>query len=78
MNDFWEPVEKPNNINVIGTKRIFTNKTDGVILRKRTHLAQGYTPRAGIDFDKIFAYVARLELIHIQISISCTQILKLF
>ena len=45
-NDVWELAPRPENVHVIGTKRIFKNKTDedGEIIRNKSWLvAQGYT-----------------------------------
>ena len=45
-NDVWTLVLRPNNVNVIGTKWIFKNKSDefGTITRNKARLAaQGYT-----------------------------------
>ena len=63
-NDVWTLVPRPNNVNVIGTKWIFKNKSDefGTITRNKARLvAQGYTQIEEIDFDETFAPVARLE-----------------
>lgn len=49
-NNEWELVEKPNNVNFIGTKWIFKNKTDkfGVIVRNEAGLvAKGYIQVGG-------------------------------
>ena len=71
-NDVWELVPRPKDTHVIGTKWIFKNKTDenGEIIRNKSRLVvQGYTKVEGIDFDESFAPVARLESIHILLSI---------
>ena len=49
--------------NVIGTKWVFQNKKDehGVVTRNKARLvAQGFTQVEGLDFEEIFALVARL------------------
>jgi hypothetical protein len=39
-NDVWEPVPRPNGHNIIGTKRIFKNKSDehGIVIRNKARL----------------------------------------
>ncbi|GJZ39172.1 putative ribonuclease H-like domain-containing protein, partial [Tanacetum coccineum] len=52
----------------IGTKRIFKNKKDerGIVIRNKARLvAQGHTQEEGIDFDEVFAPVARIEAIRL-------------
>ena len=41
-------------------------------------MAQGYTQVEGVDFDESFAPMARLESIHILMSIACTMNFKLY
>nr|GEU94634.1 ribonuclease H-like domain, reverse transcriptase, RNA-dependent DNA polymerase [Tanacetum cinerariifolium] len=56
----------PENINAIGTKWVYRNKKDerGIIVRNKVRLvAQGYTQEEGIDYDEVFAHVARIEAI---------------
>lgn len=62
-SEVWELVPRPNDVNVIGTKWIYKNKSDenGIITRNKARLvAQGYTQVEGLDFDETFALVARL------------------
>ncbi|GJZ15797.1 putative ribonuclease H-like domain-containing protein [Tanacetum coccineum] len=52
----------------IGTKWIFRNKKDerGIVIRNKARLvAQGHTQEEGIDYDEIFAPVARIEAIRL-------------
>ncbi|GJR95996.1 reverse transcriptase domain-containing protein [Tanacetum coccineum] len=54
---------------VIGTKWVYRNKKDekGVVVRNKARLvAQGYTQEEGIDYDEVFAPVARIEAIRTQ------------
>ena len=79
-NDVWELFPRLENFHVIGTKWIFKNKTgeDGEIIRNKSQLvAQGYM-QVGVDFDESFAPVARLESIHILMSIACIMMFKLY
>ncbi|GKA76466.1 putative ribonuclease H-like domain-containing protein [Tanacetum coccineum] len=52
----------------IGTKWVYRNKKDerGVLVRNKVRLvAQGYRQEEGIDYDEVFAFVARIEAIRI-------------
>nr|GEV81108.1 retrotransposon protein, putative, unclassified [Tanacetum cinerariifolium] len=52
----------------IGSRWVFKNKKDekGIVIRnKATLVAQGYTQEEGIDYDKVFAPVARIEAIRL-------------
>ncbi|KAG9446390.1 hypothetical protein H6P81_012518 [Aristolochia fimbriata] len=77
-NQVWTLVPRPANINVIGTKWVFKNKTDeeGNVVRNKARLvAQGYTQVEGVDFDETFAPVARLESIRLLLAVaSCLKI----
>ncbi|GJU22088.1 putative ribonuclease H-like domain-containing protein, partial [Tanacetum coccineum] len=49
-------------------KRVYRNKKDerGIVIRKKARLvAQGHTQEEGIDYDEVFAPVARIEAIRI-------------
>ncbi|GKB60249.1 putative ribonuclease H-like domain-containing protein [Tanacetum coccineum] len=50
----------------IGTKWVYRNKKDkrGIVIRNKARLvAQGYTQEEGINYDEVFAPVARIEAI---------------
>lgn len=79
-NDVWTLVQRPNLVNVIGTKWIFKNKSDefGTIVRNKARLvAQGYTRVERVDFDETFAPVAKLQSIRLLLAISCIMNIKL-
>ncbi|GJZ58609.1 putative ribonuclease H-like domain-containing protein [Tanacetum coccineum] len=64
----WTLVNLPNGKRAIGTKWVFRNKKDerGIVIRNKARLvAQGYTQEEGIDYDKVFAPVARIEAIRL-------------
>nr|GEX67082.1 retrovirus-related Pol polyprotein from transposon TNT 1-94 [Tanacetum cinerariifolium] len=55
----------------IGTKWVFRNKLDerGIVIRNKARLvAQGYTQEEGINYDEVFAPVARIEAIRLLIA----------
>nr|GFA44585.1 hypothetical protein [Tanacetum cinerariifolium] len=62
----WSLVDLPHSKRAIRTKWIYRNKKDerGIVVRNKARLvAQGYTQEEGIDYDEVFAPVARIEAI---------------
>ncbi|GJZ16829.1 retrovirus-related pol polyprotein from transposon TNT 1-94 [Tanacetum coccineum] len=71
----------PKNMTIIGTKWVYRNKLDenGVISRRKARLvAQGYNQQEGIDYEKTYAPVARLESIRILLAYACALDFRLF
>ncbi|GJU37959.1 putative ribonuclease H-like domain-containing protein [Tanacetum coccineum] len=62
LQKVWTLVELPNGKRVIGTK---WDKRGIVIKNKAILVAQGYTQEEGIDYDEVFAPVARIETIRL-------------
>ncbi|GJZ11639.1 putative ribonuclease H-like domain-containing protein [Tanacetum coccineum] len=63
-----EPKKLPNRKKAIGTKWVFKNKKDerGIVIKNKARLvAQGYTQEEWIDYDEVFAPVARIEAIRL-------------
>ncbi|GJX01683.1 putative ribonuclease H-like domain-containing protein, partial [Tanacetum coccineum] len=61
-------VDLPKGKRAIGTKWVYRNKKDkrGIVVRNKARLvAQGYTQEEGIDYDEVFAPVARIEAIRL-------------
>nr|GEY28432.1 copia protein [Tanacetum cinerariifolium] len=59
---------KDSNEDVFGSKWVFKNKLDerGIMIRNKARLvAQGHTQEEGIDYDEVFAPVARIEAIRL-------------
>ncbi|GJZ42928.1 putative ribonuclease H-like domain-containing protein [Tanacetum coccineum] len=68
LQEVWTLVELPNGKWAIGTKWVFRNKKDerGIVIKNKARLvAQGYTQEEGIDYDEVFAPVARIEAIRL-------------
>ncbi|GJY04078.1 putative ribonuclease H-like domain-containing protein [Tanacetum coccineum] len=68
LQQVWVLVDLPHRMKVIGTKWVYRNKRDerGVVVRNKARLvAQGYTQEEGIDYDEVFAPVARIEAIRL-------------
>nr|GEW51003.1 putative polyprotein [Tanacetum cinerariifolium] len=66
LQKVWRLVDLPKGKHAIGTKWVYRNKKDerGIIVRNKARLvAQGYTQEEGIDYDEVFASIARIEAI---------------
>ncbi|GKA98143.1 putative ribonuclease H-like domain-containing protein [Tanacetum coccineum] len=64
----WTLVDLPYSKKAIGTKWVYRNKKDerGIAVRNKARLvAQGYKQEEGIDYDEVFAPVARIEAIRL-------------
>ncbi|GKE75160.1 putative ribonuclease H-like domain-containing protein [Tanacetum coccineum] len=60
----WTLVDLPKGKKAIRTKWVYRNKKDerGIVVRNKARLvAQGYTQDKGINYDEVFAPVARIE-----------------
>ncbi|GKA55178.1 putative ribonuclease H-like domain-containing protein, partial [Tanacetum coccineum] len=68
LQKVWILVDLPKGKRAIGTKWVYKNKKDkrGVVVRNKARLvALGYRQEEGIDYDEVFAPVARIEAIKI-------------
>ncbi|GJS15522.1 putative ribonuclease H-like domain-containing protein [Tanacetum coccineum] len=66
--EVWQLVPLPDGKIAIGTKWILKNKRDarGIVVRYKPGLvAQGHRQEEGIDYDEVFAPVARIEAIRL-------------
>ncbi|GJR47966.1 putative ribonuclease H-like domain-containing protein [Tanacetum coccineum] len=69
----WTLVDLPNGKSAIGTKWVYMNKKDerGIVIKNKARLVtQGYTQEEGIDYDEVFAPVARIEAIRLFLAYS--------
>ncbi|GJX16631.1 retrovirus-related pol polyprotein from transposon TNT 1-94 [Tanacetum coccineum] len=72
--EVWTLVDLPYGKRAIRTKWVYKNKKDerGIVVRNKARLvAQGYTQEEGIDYDEVFAPVARIEAIRMGLKIRC-------
>ncbi|GKE48534.1 putative ribonuclease H-like domain-containing protein [Tanacetum coccineum] len=68
LQKVWTLVDLPNGKRAIGTKWVYRNKKDerGIVIKNKARLvAQGHTQEEGIDYDEVFAPVARIEAIRL-------------
>ncbi|GJR93413.1 ribonuclease H-like domain-containing protein [Tanacetum coccineum] len=68
ISEALEDENLPYRKKAIGTKWVYQNKKDerGVVVRNKARLvAQGHRQEEGIDYDEVFAPVARIEAISI-------------
>nr|GEU56697.1 putative ribonuclease H-like domain-containing protein [Tanacetum cinerariifolium] len=68
MQKVWILVDLPYGKRAIGTKWVFKNKKDerGIVVRNKARLvAQGHTQKEGINYEEVFAPVARIEAIRL-------------
>jgi hypothetical protein len=63
----------PRGHNAIGLKWVYKlkrNEEGEVVKYKARLVAKGYVPRQGVDFEEVFAPVARLELVRLLLTIA--------
>lgn len=75
-NEVWNLVDLPIGVKPIGLRWIFKIKrnSDGTVNKYKARLVvKGYVQEYGVDFDEVFAPVARLETIRLLVSIAATS-----
>nr|GEX15225.1 hypothetical protein [Tanacetum cinerariifolium] len=71
MTRMLKEQDLPKGKRAIGSKWVFRNKKDeiGIVIRNKARLVvQGNTQEEGIDYDEVFAPVARIEAIYLFLS----------
>jgi hypothetical protein len=72
-NDTWELTTQPKGVKAVGVKWIFKtkyNEKGNVDKHKARLVAKGYTQRHGIDYNEVFAPVARWDTIRAILSLA--------
>ncbi|GJX14682.1 putative ribonuclease H-like domain-containing protein, partial [Tanacetum coccineum] len=72
LQKVWILVDLPYGKKAIGTKWVFKNKRDerSIVVKNKARLvAQGFRQEEGIDYDEVFAPVARIEAIRASIKV---------
>ena len=75
-NNTWELVDLPVGVKPIGLKWVFKIKSsaDGTIIKYKARLvAKGYVQKQGVDYDEVFAPVARIETIRLVIALAASK-----
>ncbi|XP_076956395.1 uncharacterized protein LOC143631538 [Bidens hawaiensis] len=77
----WDLVDKPFDKYAIGTKWVFRNKRDerGLVIKNKARLvALGCLQEEEIDFEEVFAPVARIEAIRIFLAYAASKNIRVF
>jgi hypothetical protein len=75
-NDTWELTSLPVGHRAIGLKWVYKvkrNEAGDVVRHKARLVAKGYVQRTGIDFDEVFAPVARLESVRMMVALAAHE-----
>nr|GEX16614.1 putative ribonuclease H-like domain-containing protein [Tanacetum cinerariifolium] len=71
----------PKGKRAIGSKWVFKNKKDerGIVIRNKARIVtQGHTQEEGIDYNEVFALVARIKAIWLFLSYACFMGFKVY
>jgi hypothetical protein len=75
-NNTWELVHLPHGHRPIGLKCVYKlkkNEASKVIKHKARLVARGFVQQVGIDFDEVFAPVARMESIRLLLALAAHE-----
>ena len=75
-NEVWDEVDRPEGVKVVGGKWVLKVKGNakGEVERfKARYVAQGYSQTLGIDYDEIFAPVARHDSLRLLLALSACR-----
>lgn len=71
-NDTWRLADPPIGHHPVGLKWVFKVKhdeLDAIVKHKACLVAKGYVQRYGVNYDEVFAPVARLESVHLLLAL---------
>lgn len=75
-NKTWELSKLPAGHKAIGLKWVFKLKrnTEGEIIKHKARLvAKGYVQKKGIDFDEVFAPIARIDTVKLILALAANR-----
>ena len=71
--DCWELVELPEGAKLVGGRWVYAIKWNGkgeIVKRKARWVAQGFTQIFGVDYDKTYGAVVRMESVRMTIAVA--------
>ncbi|GAB2289900.1 hypothetical protein Dimus_038074 [Dionaea muscipula] len=80
-NRTWELVDLPKGCKAIGVKWVYKLKkdSDGNVVKQKARLVvKGYNQQPGVDFNEVFAPVARIETVRLLIALAAQFKWKLY
>lgn len=72
-NKTWDVSGLPRNQKTIGLEWVFKVKKDpdgNIVKHKARLVAKGYAQVQGVDFDEVFAPVARIEMVRVLLALA--------
>jgi hypothetical protein len=75
-NNTWKLVDLPNNHKTIGLKWVYKIKKDAkekLVKHKARLVAKGYVQEQGVDFEEVFAPVARMESVRLLMALAAQE-----
>ena len=75
-NETWQLIDPPLGCHPISLKCVYKVKRDelsAIIKHKACLVARGFIQREGIDFEEVFALVARMELVRLLLALAAAK-----